>query len=479
MSVATMLASAAAFVLCVWALVAFLLVGHQNDQDGLGDSDDATPVKTESVALYDDLGRYVAEDYDAQPPFADFLPALAGYYGKPLYAFYVNRGQGIASFGVEDKDHPIMEFNPANKAYQSSALLGFRTFLQASRRGKAFLTEPFSVLTARRGQSSESFRLPKRYMYVGANEMQVQEIDSVHGIETNVSFYVLPEEDFGAFFKRTVITNTQESQLTVSMLDGLAKIEPAGGKMDKLLKNMGRTLEGWMGVYQPYDDTIKMPYYRLSTQPKDTAAVQAQVAGHWCLSIVENDDSTDLLPIIYDTSKVFGQDTSLITPVELYDKSIREIIGGPQYGFAKTSSAFAAVDEMILAPGESLTVSTFFGKTQNVLDVPVIARRLLQPGFVEYKVKRTQEVIKQITASLETRTSNPLFDGHVQQIFLDNSLRGGIPSILGEVDDDAKMKSADEDPRLKVYHLFSRIHGDLERDYNDFEISSTFFSQVR
>lgn len=50
---------------------------------------------------------------------------------------------------------------------------------------------------------------------------------------------------------------------------------------------------------------------------------------------------------------------------------------------------------------------------------------------------------------------------------------------MGEVDDDAKMRNADEDDRLKVFHLFSRIHGDLERDYNDFEIEPTFFSNVR
>lgn len=60
---------------------------------------------------------------------------------------------------------------------------------------------------------------------------------------------------------------------------------------------------------------------------------------------------------------------------------------------------------------------------------------------------------------------------------MDNSLRGGIPVILGEVDDDARSANADDDRRLKVYHLFSRIHGDLERDYNDFLLTSTYFSQ--
>jgi hypothetical protein len=134
---------------------------------------------------------------------------------------------------------------------------------------------------------------------------------------------------------------------------------------------------------------------------------------------------------------------------------------------------------MTLGPGESLTISTFFGSAENVLDVPVIARRILQEGFVQYKFTRTREIIRQITAGVETNTGNKLFDRHVQQMFLDNSLRGGIPVILGDADDDDRMKNVDEDRRLKVYHVFSRIHGDLERDYNDFVLSPTFFSQVR
>lgn len=58
--------------------------------------------------------------------------------------------------------------------------------------------------------------------------------------------------------------------------------------------------------------------------------------------------------------------------------------------------------------------------------------------------------------------------------FLDNSLRGGIPTILGNVDDTT---TYDEDPTVKVFHSFSRIHGDLERDYNAFKIDPTYFSQ--
>ena len=57
------------------------------------------------------------------------------------------------------------------------------------------------------------------------------------------------------------------------------------------------------------------------------------------------------------------------------------------------------------------------------------------------------------------------------------SLRGGMPFILGDLDDDAKYSNYDEDERVKVFHVFSRIHGDLERDYNAFYIDDSYFSQ--
>lgn len=134
---------------------------------------------------------------------------------------------------------------------------------------------------------------------------------------------------------------------------------------------------------------------------------------------------------------------------------------------------------MTLRPGETVTISTFYGRTDHILDVPVQASRIMEKGFVPYKLTRTREVMRQITASITTRTKNKLFDEHVRQMYLDNSLRGGIPIILGGQDDNDGVLNADEDPKLKVFHVFSRIHGDLERDYNDFVLSPTFFSEVR
>lgn len=53
---------------------------------------------------------------------------------------------------------------------------------------------------------------------------------------------------------------------------------------------------------------------------------------------------------------------------------------------------------------------------------------------------------------------------YVRQQYMDNWLRGGFPVVLGD------------DSNPKVFHTFSRIHGDMERDYNYFQIDACFFS---
>jgi hypothetical protein len=449
------------------------------------------------------IDRFIIREFDSSPTTSNFLSGIAGLYGKPMYAYYVNRGQCIASFGTMSKDYPIMEFNSANKAYKTTPLEGFRTFIQGDREGRSFIFEPFSPLRTlhENGDHTKVKERPQRTMYLGASEVQIQEVDSVHKLETNVTYFILPEEKFGAFVREVTITNHDPVPVTLSFLDGLAQIEPYGGKLNALLKNMGRTLEAWFGVYQVYNDTIAYPFYKLSSQPADTADVLVVNQGHFCISFLE--DGSNLNPIIYDTSKVFGEDSSLIQPLELFSKSISEIISGPQFGFAKTASAFAAskykyreigvckpfnvstlslsfiVSNVTLKMGQSIKTYTVFGLASDMWEVPRISRQLTTPGFMALKRSRAREIHNKIMGVVETRTANQLFDAHVKQMYLDNSLRGGIPMILGKSDNQEIPDSddADENKALKVYHVFSRVHGDLERDYNDFVIDSTFYSQ--
>jgi hypothetical protein len=157
--------------------------------------------------------------------------------------------------------------------------------------------------------------------------------------------------------------------------------------------------------------------------------------------------------------------------------TIEDIVSKPQYGDAKTSSAFAALLNVKLKPGENITVTSVYGMADHIEMVPKIASKVTAEGYSEALLYTARELINTVTAAVETHTADHLFNGMVKQTYLDNSLRGGYPLILGGLDDDARASNADEDSRLKVYHIFSRIHGDLERDYNDFNIDPTYFSQ--
>ncbi|KAK1739207.1 hypothetical protein QTG54_009750 [Skeletonema marinoi] len=218
---------------------------------------------------------------------------------------------------------------------------------------------------------------------------------------------------------------------------------------------------------------LTMPFFRMSEIADDDAAVVVEEAGHFCLSYIEYQEK-NLLPIVYDTNKVFGEDTSLLRPMGLYEKSIKEILEAKQYGAARTSSAFAAVDDVTIWPGQEITITSFYGRADSITDLPNIARRITQGGFAQFKLSRARALIQQITSGAETVTADHLFDKHVEQMFLDNSLMGGIPVLLGDVDDDGR--NADDDEKIKVYHLFSR-RGDLERDYDNFIIENTYFSE--
>ena len=137
---------------------------------------------------------FIIKDYDKVAPFSSFLPGIAGAKGIPLWCFYTNRGQGVNSFGVHDKDHAIMEFNPAITAYENTALKGFRTFIKLN--GKVF--EPFAGYE---GDSSRTF-------YIKENCFWIEDMNSTTGIKTTVKYFLMPQESYGALVRKVTIENT-------------------------------------------------------------------------------------------------------------------------------------------------------------------------------------------------------------------------------------------------------------------------------
>jgi hypothetical protein len=192
--------------------------------------------------LFDNNGRYIFRDYDEAKPMSNFLAGLGGYWGVPMWAFYVNRGQGITSFGVQNKDGAIAKFNTAEKAYQQTPFTGFRTFVKGNKGGKKFSHMPFFPIV------DKDIEKPVRTMMIGMNEMELEEISSSHGLKTNILYFTPPDEDFPSLIRSTTFSNLDSSDsLHLDVLDGLGKLIPSG-LPNWNLDAMGRTMEAWMNV---------------------------------------------------------------------------------------------------------------------------------------------------------------------------------------------------------------------------------------
>ena len=152
---------------------------------------------------------FVIDDYDRKPAFSSFLPGLAGVKGIPLWTFYTNRGQGMNSFGIDNKGNAIMEFNSANTAFENTQVKGFRTFLKID--GEYY--EPFFTYE----------KEAKRQMRMNKNSFKIIETNEKYGIEVTVNYYVLPNESIGALVRQVSVKNIGVSAKEVQVIDGLPK----------------------------------------------------------------------------------------------------------------------------------------------------------------------------------------------------------------------------------------------------------------
>ena len=391
---------------------------------------------------FDEQQRFIIENYDTAQPFSSFLPGLAGPRGVPLWVFTVNRGQAIASFGVESKDQPIVEYQPANKAYQLTPTLGFRTFLKITDQPY----EPFAP----------SLAPIDRRLFIGMNELELQEVNHTIGLQTNVVYFTVPQENFAGLVRQVTFKNISNQLIHCEVLDGLPAIAPFGVN-NALLKEINRTLEAWMEVFNLDQN---MPFYRVRASVIDSAEVQAVEAGHFALAFLDAGDQADLLPVLVDPAIVFGANTALTTPDRFYATALAALFQQTQITVGKTPCAFfgSTID---LRPGQSITLHSAYGHVSDVAHLAHVRERVVNAAHLKEMRCTNNELTRQLTDVIDTHTADPVFDAYCRQSFLDNVLRGGWPVMWGD----------------NVYHLYSRKHGDLERDYNAFLLAAEYYSQ--
>lgn len=381
---------------------------------------------------------FIIEDYDKSKTFSSFLPGVAGELGVPLWAFYSNRGQGITSFGIQNKNNPIMEFFPANTAYQYVNTYGFRSFVKVN----GVYYEPFNTIN--------NEPKIKRNMYIKFNEFSIEEINEVLGIKYTVDYFVLANEPFAGLVRNVTVENITDKDIEIQLLDGIANILPYGVS-SSVYKEMSNLMRSWMDVFNLENN---IPFFRFRASSEDKAEIDEVVTGNFYLSY--NGDGEIIRPII-DASVIFDYDTSLSVPISFVNNTINR---SDEVKENKVPCAFSEANTVIKAY-ENITIKTIIGQIENVQLLNDRAKDLVKSNYVSNKREIGNDIIGDMLNDVHTETNNEIFDSYIKQCYLDNWLRGGYPKQFGN----------------KNYYLYSRKHGDPERDYNFFDIRPEYYSQ--
>ncbi len=381
--------------------------------------------------------RYEIKNYIKEKTFASFLPGIAGEKGIPAWCYYCNRGQAVTSFGVDDKNHAIMEFSPAHTAYQNVSRTGFRTFIKVN------------------GITREAFHNGKTSMHIGMNDLVITWSDDE--ILVTVKYFILPEETVGALCRSIEVRNVSDTPIEVEVLDGMPAVVCHGVDME-VLKNMTQTAKAWM---QAEDFEDGFAYFRVRTSIADTTDVSEIVAGNFGFAM--NSESKRLVPIC-DPELIFEYDMSLDNAVHFELNSIDMILEENQVIKNKFPCCFFSQSGM-LVQNEALYFHEVYGFAENKSIYHSFANKIYTHNWFIQKYETAINLVQNLCKPIMIKTGNELYDEYTKQTYLDNVLRGGVPVFFEY-----------EDKKMPFY-LYSRKHGDIERDYNFFKMLPEFYSQ--
>ncbi len=384
--------------------------------------------------------KFIVEDYTGMPAFTSFLPGLSGIRGIPVWSFYTNRGQGISSFGIHDKGNAMMEFNPANTAYENTPIKGFRTFVRVD--GSYF--EPFCAYAPQ----------AKRRMEIEKNVFSICE--ESNGLKVTVSYCTLPNESIGALVRHVKVENRDSRPHSLELLDGMAQIIPYGIQNSQY-KEMSNLYKSWTEIKNMENRAC---LYTMRASSDDSAEVSQVEGGYFYCAVMGG----KLQEIIYDKNIVFGNDSSMVTAVPFLENGLGEEDLEKQCYANKIPCGFVPAAAR-LQSGEILEFTAYAGFAASVAMLNQKISVFCRTGYTEEIFAQARALTDAFTKDVWTKTANPLFDRYMEQCYLDNFLRGGYPYVLGSGEKPA------------VVHLFSRKHGDPERDYNFFSIAGEYYSQ--
>lgn len=376
-------------------------------------------------------------NYNQQSPFANFLPGIAGKMGIPLWVFYSNRGQAISGYGIQDKNRPIMAFTPANKAYETTPITGFRTFIKVN----GEVIEPFSMDLDQPHKMSIDFA-----------SFSIEQTIKRINLFIKVTYFGLVNEPIGGLIRKVEFKNLGEEDLEVEVLDGIAEILPSGIQ-NAAFKSTSNLLASWADVKYLKEKT---PFFTLRASTGDSSEVKKMTSGNFYYGLVDK----ELIEPIVDPKIIFGENTSKTRANGFINNDLVDLLDKNQITTNQFACSFIPFNKNIKA-NDTITLYAMTGYADEYQVLRNIVDKTIDNGYFEEKYQESQSEIKQLIDDVKTESAFPIFDAYIQQNYMDNFIRGGYPEKIGDT----------------IYHLYSRRHGDLERDYNFFSLAPEYYSQ--
>lgn len=373
---------------------------------------------------------FIVRDYQNAKRFSSFLPAIAGVNGKPMWAFYANVGQCMGGFGTDNKETPIAPFDSAVLAYQNIPLRGFRTFIKFD------------------GKLSSPFFKASKNQTLKINKSNFEIIEENKDFEIRIIYSTISNRSYPGLIRKVCIKNKLDKNVDLEVIDGLLTFLPYG------LSNYSYgCLSTLMSAYceVKIKNNVALAYNKSPSSDSSDASLSSD--SNIYLSLDKNNNR---LPLIVDKTKIFKNDATLINPLGLNNVSFPSLVDN-QLLENQIPSAFT-VNKKSLNKDETLEFISVFSISK---DEEETFKNIDELSFnlLDKMIDETEELVDSL-APRKCITNNELFDLYVTQCFLDNGIRGGFPI---NIEND-------------VEYLFSRKHGDMERDYNAFEIPATYKS---
>jgi len=293
-------------------------------------------------------------------------------------------------------------------------------------------------------------------MDITSSDLRLIEYNKTLGLVTEVFYFTIPNSPFAALARGISIQNISNKPIKLQLLDGLPQIVPYGVS-NLFLKKLGRTIEAWMHV-KNLEHAIA--FYKLDVDPTDRPEVIKIEQGNFYLSFHKIGNKIQLIRPFVDPVTIFGPISDFSYPYNFI--RVKELPNSSQEVISSRTPAAFSYCSLALKKDETHTLYSLIGQIRSMDLLNSLAPNIANPEYISQKYNENKRLICELQNEVATKSSCQRFDLYVQQTYLDNIIRGGYP---------LRFRCG------STFYLYSRKHGDLERDYNKFHIQPAYYSQ--